>query len=112
MKRLLAFATVMLAGCTPGSPIGESSNGNGLIGRVKVAPVNLVAQQSRSLRGDLLADALDYVRAQKPALSLSDNDDFVAMRSHLGLDGLSHARLQQLHSGVRVWGADLVVHGS
>jgi Zn-dependent metalloprotease len=61
----------------------------------------------------LVAGAIDALRARRVELGLSSTlDDFAVLSSHHGLDGLDHVRLQQMHRGVPVWGADVVVHAS
>jgi Zn-dependent metalloprotease len=62
---------------------------------------------------ELAAEAIEALRARRTQLGLSSTlDDFAILSSHRGLDGLDHVRLQQLHRGVPVWGADVVIHAS
>jgi len=108
-------AALWLAGCSPtGSPTRSSTTGGGGIsGRAQLTGIHTrpsVAQQAVS--GDIAKATLEYARAERAALGLSQLDDFATIKVHAGLDGLQHVRLQQLHAGIKVWGADTVVHTS
>ncbi len=61
---------------------------------------------------DLEVAASDYVKGLdgELALGLSADDEYQVTSVSTGADGLRHARLQQLHGGVPVWGAEIVVH--
>src|SRR5687768_13394509 len=73
--------------------------------------VREVTKSAGLTRNDATADAIAYVSSistrigvDKPefkVLSVTDKDPG---------DGLTHVRLQQMHEGVVVWGADCVVH--
>jgi Zn-dependent metalloprotease len=58
-------------------------------------------------------DSLTFVRGHLDHLGLApDHADFKVLESHRGADGLNHVRLQQLHDGVPVWSAQLIVHST
>ena len=60
------------------------------------------------LTGDLGPATVGFVRASD---ELTSTDDDWRVRSiGNGPDGSRHVRLDQLHAGVKVWGADIVVH--
>ena len=61
---------------------------------------------------DLAAAAPAYARSLDVELDLglSIDDDYQVISVTVGRDGLRHARLQQVHAGVPVEGAELVVH--
>jgi Zn-dependent metalloprotease len=54
--------------------------------------------------------AHDYVLANREALGLAPQSDFTVRKAFVGMDGLTHVRLDQTLGGVRVWGADVVAH--
>src|SRR4051812_1443691 len=57
--------------------------------------------------GDLAGAACQIVEAQRSALGLGAGDSFRVIK----VEGPSHVRLQQLHEGIKVWGAEVVIHG-
>jgi Zn-dependent metalloprotease len=71
-----------------------------------------VGSDSAVPRGsDLSADARAYaVSVVSRAGVLSPA--FEELRTMSDVDGLTHVRLRQLHQGLKVWGADVVVHAS
>ena len=64
------------------------------------------------IAGDLAIATVDYVLEQKATVATVGGDDFVVTKSNVGRDGLHHVRLQQLHRGLEVYSADVVVHAS
>lgn len=60
---------------------------------------------------DLVADAHAYAVAAASRAGARDAA-FTELRTARGADGLTHVRLRQMHQGLRVWGADVVVHAS
>jgi len=58
--------------------------------------------------GDVMAAATDYVK-NAPELT-GDGDDWKIRSSAKDMDGLDHVRMAQIHDGVVVFGADIVVH--
>jgi vibriolysin len=56
---------------------------------------------------DLAADAATYVR-ERLGLDADDQLEVISVRS--GVDGLRHARLQQIHRDIPVFGSELIAH--
>jgi Zn-dependent metalloprotease len=54
--------------------------------------------------------SLASLRAQKSSLGLNDRDDFQLSGMQTDRFGQTHARFQQLHQGVPVWGAMAITH--
>jgi len=98
--RILTPSLVLLAmtaACTGDQPPPPAVTG----------PVHHVEVALARAGDDLARDAVDYATA---ALALEGDDQLVAGVVRIGLDGLRHARLQQEHNGVPVFGAEVMVH--
>ena len=119
MKKLLGIIGAIAVGGCSGSVVGPTgsttSGAGGVMGRALVQSVSSgsIPMSARNVALDPAADTLGFVKAQIGALGLSTaKDDFVALKTNLGVDGLNHVRIQQTHGGVPVFGGDLVVHSS
>ena len=97
----LTLALAALAACGGGDDSGT----------VVTEPVNHQETRLAPAGPDLQVAAADYVRTYNDELDLglSSNDDYDVF-SVTEADGLRHARMQQVYSGVPIFGADLVVH--
>jgi Zn-dependent metalloprotease/subtilisin-like proprotein convertase family protein len=83
---------------------GNVTTGPGRLGPTRVDGPTPVS-------GDPIEAALAFVEVNRPQIGgLSLDDEFAVRSTTLGADGLYHVRLDQLHSDVPVWGADIVVH--
>jgi Zn-dependent metalloprotease len=80
-------------------------------GKVVTEPVNHQETALAPAGPDLEVAAADYVRTYNDALDLglSSQDEYDVFNV-TEADGLRHARMQQIYSGVPVFGADVVVH--
>ena len=80
-------------------------------GKVVTEAVNHQETANALAGPDLEVAAADYVRTYNDQLDLglSASDDYDVFNVSES-DGLRHARMQQLHAGVPVFGTDLVVH--
>lgn len=110
-----AVLFLLLASCGYQAPDGADSGSTGSADSElrSIGGQHELAGWPRASGAELAASALDGLRARRGVLGLSSTlDDFAVLSSHRGLDGLDHVRLQQLHRGVPVWGADVVVHAS
>src|SRR5262245_54501331 len=79
--------------------------------RSSLVEVSSQGARSRRMTTDLAADARAYAVsvAERAGVKSPVFTDFKISR---GNDGLSHVRLHQMHDGLRVWGADVVVHAT
>ncbi|MDE3246363.1 MAG: M4 family metallopeptidase, partial [Acidobacteriota bacterium] len=73
------------------------------------APLAAQAAQSPQLQAsaDHAAQRINDLRAE---LGLGELDRFTVRRVHPDDLGMTHTRLQQLHQGVKVWGAEVIAH--
>jgi Zn-dependent metalloprotease len=72
-----------------------------------------VASAARPLAGQAHAEAaLAFSREHARLIGATSGTDFLVKSEETGMDGLRHVRLQQTHHGIKVWGADVVVHAS
>ena len=77
----------------------------------KLAPVSPSAlTQLRARQPSRAAESLTRLQAQKYQLGLNDRDDFRLAHVQTDRFGLTHARFQQLHQGVPVWGGAAITH--
>jgi len=97
----LVASVAMAAGCS-----SDSSS------PILTEPVRHLEVNLTPAGADLAASAPDYVKSLdgELGLGLSSADEFQVMSVSSGQDGLRHARLQQVHAGVPVYGAEIVVH--
>lgn len=100
-------AAVAMVGCS-GAP---STGGAPSVGRAELRDAPAVTA-ARLHSADLENESLSFIRSQRAILGISARDDFAVIRARTDLNGLNHVRLQQLHDGIKVWGADVVVHGT
>ena len=99
MERVVVLSLGLVAACNAGDPVDA---------RHELEPVR-TADGAAALDGDLASATLEYVRSNDQLTSL--DDDWRVRSIGDGIGGRSkHVRLDQLHAGVRVWGADIVVH--
>jgi vibriolysin len=73
-------------------------------------PVSHYEEDNALAGGDLERAAVEYVRGFDEELGLSSDDDLTLLSVRSGGDGLRHARLQQEHRGVPVFGSQVAVH--
>jgi len=66
-----------------------------------------VLRSQESLR---VATAGEHLMAARQTLGLDGQAGFRLANSHTDLFGMAHARFQQTHNGVRVWGGELITH--
>jgi Zn-dependent metalloprotease len=99
--RLATFVLAALAGCSssfePPAPVVTEAV---LHYEVASAPAGT----------DLGPDAVAYVLGNGRDLGLTSDDDFAVVSAERGIDGVRHARLQQVNRGVPVWGGEIVAH--
>jgi len=76
---------------------------------LKALPPVAKARRARSM--DPGAAAIAYVTAAAESAGARD-PEYKVLNIAKDVDGLTHVRLQQLHDGVLVWGADVAVHMS
>jgi pseudolysin/vibriolysin len=78
--------------------------------RSALAPVSGNGTQlARS--ANVAIDAQGYAIAAAKRMGIQ-NPSFSEISTKKGEDGLTHIRLNQMHQGLKVWGADVVVHAS
>ena len=103
MKRTLAVVVLVVGvGC------------NGVGGGVGGGVASVGRGELRQVRADLSLRApsvapLQHARAERLRLGLTARDDFAILKIEPD-QTIDHVRLQQLHAGVKVWGADVVLH--
>jgi Zn-dependent metalloprotease len=93
------------AACSSGDLTGGDAGKPGAVRPVRVADPGRTA-----VGGDLARAAVRYARGFDADLGLSDLDELAVRQVRGGAGGHRHVRLAQLHQGLPVWGADLVVH--
>src|SRR5689334_21385876 len=76
-------------------------------GGAKLQPVVFVDTNNTAVKGDLAAAATKFVSNTD---ELTGYDDKWAVRATYNGSASSHVRMDQVHNGVPVWGADVVVH--
>ena len=88
------------------------SGQDGGTGSIVTEPVRHLEVSLTPAGDDLATAAPEYVKSLdgELGLGLSDDDEYQVVSVAAGSDGLRHARLQQVHAGVPVEGAELVVH--
>ena len=93
MRRVALTAVVLATGCsvTSRDPIVTE-------------PVRYLEVDLTEVGGDLAARAPDYVAEDL------GGDQLAVLTTDTGPDGLRHARLQQVHDGVPVFGSEVIVH--
>ena len=107
----IALSSCIAAAAMVGCSGGGATAGIPSVGRAELREAATVTAANMRT-ADLENESLSFVRAQRAALGIGAHDDFAVIRVQAGLDGLNHIRLQQLHDGIKVWGGDIVVHGT
>lgn len=95
-----------------GNTVGANEGANDLQGKTADARNGLTAltgTQRVARSGDIVTDAKAYA-AQQSAIAGVVNPVFTGSQVATGIDGVQHVRLTQSHNGVKVFGADVVVH--
>jgi pseudolysin/vibriolysin len=67
---------------------------------------------ARITHPDPTTNALAFVRRERSALGVNAHSDFTLLRHHVDRAGGNHVRLQQTYDGVKIHGADIVVHSN
>lgn len=101
MTRLARISSTLLlasAACTE-APVYQ--------GNAALEPVAFYPEKDTSLSGDLQKAAVKFVRGMG---DLTDYDDDWRARTVFDSNAAKHVRLDQMHDGVPVWGADIIVH--
>jgi vibriolysin len=125
MRRSLALtlpvlaAFLLLSNCAaPADEADETtessatSDENVLDSREGLAAFPTIAPARRARSMDPGAAAIAYVTAAAESAGAKNAEYKVLSVAKDVADGLTHVRLQQLHDGVSVWGADVAVHMS
>ena len=107
---LLAAASALAAACSGEADVGES-RGEALQ-TVIVQPFQIDDTNQTLVTGELAKAAVSYVRNFDGELGLAADDDFEVRQVRVGRNQQQHVRMRQLHGGLPVWGADVVVHAS
>jgi vibriolysin len=94
---LLAGLTT-IAGCGMSEPDVKTSS-------TVVEPINFVDPVGSPIE----RAAVDFVKSTT-SITASDRDDWKLRSITRGKDGRDHVRLDQVYAGIKVWGADVVVH--
>src|SRR5262245_46826305 len=76
-------------------------------GAAKLTPVQFVDKTNTAVKGDVAEAATKYLRNTEELTGY--DDDWKVRASYNGV-GASHVRFDQMHDGIKVWGADVVVH--
>jgi vibriolysin len=99
---LVGLTTVVSAGCGMSEPDVQTSS-------TVVEPVNFVDRVGTPINGNLETAAIDFIKSTAD-MTASDRDDWKVRSVKRGKDGREHVRLDQVYAGIKVWGADVVVH--
>src|SRR5262245_15935696 len=111
MKKTLAISAAFALSACSGHSVGPGGGARGGdVTRAELRQAPAIAAARLDLRGGVAAAARSYLGSQRGALGLASQDAFAVLRTHVSLDGVDHVRLQQLHDGIKVWGADVVAH--
>jgi Zn-dependent metalloprotease len=110
--RIVLFATTSVAalGCAGSDPDEARDSRSAQAQPAVVEPVRIVDAAKSSVTGELSSSALSYVRNFDLELGLSAQDDFDVRQVRQGVGRQTHVRMRQLHDGLPVWGAGIVVH--
>jgi vibriolysin len=98
----LLVGLTTIAGCGMSEPDVQTSS-------TVVEPVNFVDRVGTPINGNLETAAVDFVKSTT-SMTASDRDDWKVRSVSRGKDGRDHVRLDQVYAGIKVWGADVVVH--
>ncbi|HEY8143449.1 MAG TPA: hypothetical protein VIG06_12290, partial [Kofleriaceae bacterium] len=99
MRRLAVTFVIVITAC---SSSGSSEP-------IVTEPIQYLEVNLATAGTDLAAAAPEYILASSGP-GLSDQDDFAVLASITGPDRVRHARLQQVHDGVPVFGSEIVAH--
>jgi Zn-dependent metalloprotease len=94
----LFLGAAAIAGCTE----APAYQGNAVL-----EPIEFYPESNATISGDLAKATVNFVRN---ADQLTGYDDDWKVRATFNGSASSHVRLDQVHNGLPVWGADLVVH--
>ncbi|MDB4965591.1 MAG: bacillolysin [Myxococcales bacterium] len=100
------IAAIGFSACSGPTP---APGGAASVGRAELRQAAPIA--AARITGDLTTAAIQFVQSQRATLGLGANDSFAVLKIEPDAAGLDHVRMQQLHQGIKVWGADIVVHG-
>src|SRR5262245_22845583 len=101
LRATLGFAVAAsLSACGP-SPTSTSG------GPPELRAIHLNNDNNVAAGSNLSVAAVDYAKAR---IGGAFDDDYQVRRVLKGMDGNDHVRMEQFHSGVRVFGGDIVVH--
>lgn len=92
-----------------GDKTATDAEGKAGDGRNGLTEINSGSTQRIARSSDIAADAKAYAARQAAKAGVS-NPAFVVNSVTKGIDGVQHVRLTQTHNGVKVYGADVVVH--
>jgi vibriolysin len=98
----LLVGLTTIAGCGMSEPDVTTSS-------TVVEPINFVDRVGSPIQGNLDRAAIDFVKSTT-STTASDRDDWKLRSINRGKDGRDHVRLDQVYDGIKVWGADVVVH--
>ncbi len=99
---LFLSAGAILSGCAQGSIFNYN-------GEAKLQPVMYVDKTDTAVKGDVAPASSDYIRAV--AELTAEGDDW-NLGATLASRTAKHVRMSQMHAGIPVWGADVVVHSN
>ena len=100
------------SGSADGNTVAKQASANDTEGKAADARNGLTAlagTQRIARSGDIVADAKAYAASQASTIG-AVNATFSGSAVATGIDGVQHVRLSQTHNGVKVFGADVVVH--
>jgi len=112
-KLILFAASASVIGCASGDPTGTEQTPPPTVpeGAIPVVEaVRITDKDQTSVSGELAQSSLEYVRNYDPELGISDMDEFEIQQVREGKNQLTHVRMNQMHEGLKVWGAGIVVH--
>lgn len=100
---LISASCAALVACNDATPLAET------VSHVQLSSARVARE--RAYTGKVTDAARQYALEQRAGLRLSPHTDFEVRRVH-ERDRLTHVRLRQTHRGLRVWGAEVVVHAT
>ncbi len=111
-RNIVLFATTSVAafGCAGSDPDEARDSRSAQSQPAVVEAVRIADAAQSSVSGELSSSALSYVRNFDLELGLSGQDDFEVRHVQQGKGRQTHVRMRQLHDGLPVWGAGIVVH--
>jgi pseudolysin/vibriolysin len=110
-KMVLLAASVSAVACSTGDPVGGQEPPAVPEGAIPVVEAVRITEKDQALvAGEFSRAAVQYVRNYDAELGLTAMDDFKVGQVRQGRGKLLHVRMKQMHEGLPVWGADVVVH--